>query len=192
MRPESEFTAPHPFAPHPEWWHAVDAESTEEEVGELVAAFVRALQPELVVETGTHIGRTTVKIARALRQNGHGHLVGLEVDAERALLATCRVQAEAPGWATVLRRSSLEFEPEAPIDLLFSDSAYEVRAQEIRRFRRWMTPRSIILIHDWTSGIRGHYRDIRADVEALRRDGVLDPVYVPTPRGLVVAAPRLG
>ena len=51
MRPESDFTAPHEYVPHPEWWHAADSDATEEEVGALIGALVRALQPEFVVET---------------------------------------------------------------------------------------------------------------------------------------------
>ncbi len=53
---ESTFTPPDPDCPRPDWWHARDAQATEDEVIELVAGFVRALQPELVLETGTYLG----------------------------------------------------------------------------------------------------------------------------------------
>lgn len=189
MYSESEFTAPHPYAPHPEWWHAADSEATEEEVGLLVYGLVRGLQPDFVVETGAHIGRTTLKIAEALQANGHGHAVSLEVVPERVEAARMLVHGGLVGsWVTVLEQSSLEYTPEQPIDFLFCDSLYELRPQEIKRFRPWLIPgRSIIAVHDWTSGIRGHYRDVRADLEELAAEGVVaSPLLLPTPRGLAL------
>lgn len=192
MQPESEFTQPHQYAPHPEWWHSADGEATEEEVGELIGALVRALQPESVIETGAHIGRTTVKIADALHRNGHGHCVSLETDHERVEAARKAVQGPLLGsWASVFEMSSLDYTPEHPVDFLFCDSLYELRPQEVKHFRPWLVPgRSIVAIHDWTSGIRGHYRDVRDDVERLRLQRVIDPIYLPTPRGLVLATVR--
>lgn len=189
MHPESDFTAPHQFAPHPEWWHSHDSEATEEEVGILIQGLIRALQPEFVVETGAHVGRTTVKIAEALHANGHGYGIALEVDAGRAAEARRAVQAPLLGsWVGVYEMSSLDFTPEQPIDFLFCDSLYELRPLEIKRFRPWLIPgRSVIAVHDWTSGIRGHYRDVRADLMELGAEGVItQPLFLPTPRGLAL------
>jgi hypothetical protein len=59
---EARFTPPRPDCPHPEWWTSTDDDSTECEVTALVAAFVVALQPELVIETGTAFGQTAEAI----------------------------------------------------------------------------------------------------------------------------------
>ena len=63
------------------WWHITAQESAEDEVSDLAGAFIRALQPEVVVETGTYTGQTAVRIGGALAVNGHGHLWTIEIDA---------------------------------------------------------------------------------------------------------------
>lgn len=49
-------------------------------------ALVRALQPEHVVETGTHFGLGSCAIAAALLRNGHGRLTTIDVDPEAGYL----------------------------------------------------------------------------------------------------------
>jgi predicted O-methyltransferase YrrM len=167
-------------APEPKWWHAPDSDSTECEVSELVA--------ELVIETGSAFGHTTALIAHALRRNGHGHLVSLEPDPGRAEVARSRVASYGLGaFCEVREQSSLDFTPPQEIDFAWFDSLYELRAEEFRRFRPWLSPGGIVAFHDWTSGLRGHYLDVRAEVEALAAEGLLRPVFVPSPRGIVVA-----
>jgi predicted O-methyltransferase YrrM len=182
--PESTWTRRHASCAHPEFWHAADGESTETEVATLIAAFVRALQPDLVVETGSAFGYTTERIGRALERNAHGHCESLEPDQERARIARKRC-GSLP--VTILERSSLDYEPPGPIDLLFSDSAYEVRRAEVERLSRWMERGAIVLIHDTTSAERGHHVDMRAEVRALEGAGLLRAIYLPTPRGLAIA-----
>lgn len=187
---EARFTSPHEACPNPTWWHAPDSESTEVEVSELIGALVRAIQPEYVIETGTAFGYTTAAIAGALERNGHGRLVTLEIDQERLQQAIGRV-AEVAGLPASVRvdfrlMSSLEFTPEHPIGFALFDSLYELRAREFRRYHPWMLPGTICAFHDWTSGLRGHYMDVRASIEELRMEGLLAPVYVPTPRGLAI------
>lgn len=67
---EARFTPPRPECPYPEWWTSTDVDSTECEVTALVAAFVVALQPELVIETGTAFGQTAEAIGHAVAANG--------------------------------------------------------------------------------------------------------------------------
>ena len=49
---EARFTSPSELCPHPERWTSRDIEATENEVLELVHGLIRALQPDLVLETG--------------------------------------------------------------------------------------------------------------------------------------------
>src|SRR5262245_31124580 len=130
MPTEATWTPPRTSCPHPEYWHAADSDSTEDEVGDLIAGLVTGLQPELVVETGSAFGYTTEKIGRALQANGHGLCCSLEIDEERAEIAAERC-AGLP--VAVSAESSLDFEPPARIDLLFSDSDYTLRRREVER-----------------------------------------------------------
>ena len=60
-------------------------------------ALVRAIQPEHVVETGTHLGLGSCAIAAALLRNGHGRLTTIDIEASSGYLIG------AP-WANVIDR----------------------------------------------------------------------------------------
>lgn len=192
---ESEFTAPHRACPHPEYWHAPDNDSSEVEVSELVGALVRAIQPELVIETGTAYGYTAREIARALTRNGHGRLISLDVDADRIAYAEQLLEAAVTEHSVerarfeMRRQSSLDYMPSEPIHFAWFDSLYELRAQEFKRYRAsdQLRAGTIVGFHDWTSGLRGHYMDVRKEVEGLAYEGWLRPIFIPTPRGVVLA-----
>lgn len=174
---ESRFTEARPDCPHPEHWHSADPDSTEQEVTELVAAMVRALQPEYVIETGSAFGQTSKAIGRALVKNGHGRLVTLETDPARAKRArrTCQ---RLP--VTVLETSSLEFTPEEPVDFLWIDSLLPLRAQELRRYAPYCSPRAVAGVHDTGPQHGGSQR-----LDPLVSEGVLSPLLtLPTPRGV--------
>jgi len=176
---EATWTAPRPDCPHPEWWHAADDDSTEIEVSELIAGFVRALQPEIVVETGTAWGQTAELIGRALRSNGHGRLYTTETNVERVVFATGRC-AGLP--VTVLNQESLSFTPPGPVGLAFFDSYIPIRVQEALALRPWLESGALLGFHD--CGPQHGYRD---EVEALADDGWLRMIYLPTPRGVMFA-----
>jgi hypothetical protein len=56
-------------------------------------AIVRALQPQLVVETGVHDGLGSALLLRALDLNGSGRLVGFDVDSGSGWLVPERLQS---------------------------------------------------------------------------------------------------
>jgi Methyltransferase domain len=60
-------------------------------------AIVRAIQPELVVEAGTHLGLGSCVIAAALLRNGHGRLTTIDIDPDAGHLIT-------QPWASVIDR----------------------------------------------------------------------------------------
>jgi predicted O-methyltransferase YrrM len=153
--------------------------ATEVEVTELVAAMVRALQPDYVVETGSWTGDTTEAIGHALARNGHGELVSLEIDEEKAALA----QARCGGLpVTVLNRSSMAWTPERPVDFAWFDSAPELRPQEFLRYSIAMHDRTVVGFHD-----TGEHHPVRGLLAPLERDGILAALYLPTPRGACFA-----
>jgi predicted O-methyltransferase YrrM len=177
--------------PHPERWHSADADSTEVEVSELVAAFVRALQPNLVVETGSAWGQTTTLIAEALFVNECGFLVSLETDPERWLATICRVDREEVGghWS-VLEESSLEWDPEpyvqdyGPIDLVFSDSYGPIRIPEVVRLLPFMRKDATVIFHDTAPEPEFPFRRMIED--ELVSTGIIRCVDLPTPRGVSI------
>lgn len=142
-------------------------------MSELVAAFVRALQPELVVETGTCWGWTALAIGEALARNGHGRLVTLEVDEAKCAAASER----CAGLPVEVRcQSSLTFDPGEPVGFAWFDSLLELRVAEFRRYQPWL---SIVGFHD-TSPNMG---TLAADVAALP----VAAINLPTPRGVTIA-----
>lgn len=175
---ESELTAPSPHCPSPHLWHAHDGMATEVEVLELVAAFVRALQPEVVVETGTHRGFGSEAIGIALAQNGHGHLYTTEIDEALHAEATERVIGLP---VTCLLQSALDFVPPGPIDFAWFDSETNLRVPEFRAYRQYMHDRTVVGFHD-TAPHHG-YRPTLDDLGIALLD-------LPTPRGVTFGRVR--
>lgn len=182
LRPESTWTAPRPDCPNPQWWHAADDDSTEIEVSILVAGLVRALQPDLVVETGTCWAQTALLIGRALRDNGHGYLATLETDPIRAGYSRAIVNGLP---VDVLQQPSLTYQPPEPIGFAWFDSLFELRAAEYLHYRPHLIPGTIVGFHD-----TGPHHPLRPDLDALEEQGLLKLLYLPTPRGVALAEVR--
>lgn len=177
--PESTWTAPRPDCPNPRWWSATDAHSTEIEVTELVGGFVRALQPEFVIETGTCWGQTAEAIGRALAVNGHGRLVTLDVEPEKVQYSAHRCEGLP---VDVLLCPSLSYTPPQPVDFAFFDSLTHLRPAEFRRYLPWMHDRTVVGFHD-----TGPQHPVRGLLRPLEAEGLIAPIYLPTPRGVCFA-----
>lgn len=175
--PESRWTPARPDCPHPEYWTSTDAHSTELEVSELVAAFVRALQPEYVIETGTCWGQTAELIGHALRMNRHGRLISLEVDQEKIEFSRNRCGGLP---VEITKCSSLEFTPTETIGFAWFDSLLDLRIPEFVRYREYLVPGSFIGFHD-TGPQFGAFGPMIATLPGIR------PVTLPTPRGVTFA-----
>lgn len=149
LGPESRWSKPNDWCPHPERWTSTDPQSTEVEVSALVAGFVRALQPDYVIETGSCLGQTTLAIATALAMNGQGHLDTLEIDPERAAFTRARLMhGLVDARVTVHEVSSLDFAPRGSVGFAWLDSRFELRVPEFERYRDWMGPGTIVGFHD--------------------------------------------
>lgn len=180
---EGRWTAPRVDCPHPERWHSADPDSTEFEVTELVAAMVTALQPDFVVETGAAFGQTAEAIGRALQRAGQGRLVSLEVDPGR--VASSRARCEGLP-VEVLQMPSLDYTPDAPVDFAFFDSLVDLRPEEFRRYLPHMHARTVVGFHD--TGPQHRVRDL---LRPLEEEGLITPLYLPTPRGVCFARVNL-
>lgn len=176
---EDRFTAPSVECPDPRYWHSHDDASTEVEVAELVAAFVRALQPEIAVETGSSFGYTAELIGAALALNGHGHLYTTDTDPQMVKLSRNRCVGLP---VTVVHSPSLEFAPPGPVGFAWLDSEPRYRIDEAHMLRPYFAPGAFIGIHDTAP-----HHNFRPAVEALCVEGWLRPIYLPTPRGVMFA-----
>jgi predicted O-methyltransferase YrrM len=182
-RTEDIFSAPTDVCPHPGYWHGYDTDSTEVEVTELVAAFVRTLQPEFVIETGTAFGYTAAAIGMALKLNGHGTLITLEPDTERCNIARTRC-ADLP--VSVIQTTSLAFIGQnirtslrRKIGFAWLDSLLEIRQHELDMMldAEWFTQGAVIGVHD-----TAYHHGIREEFECTVTG--LCALHLPTPRGV--------
>jgi len=178
-----------PECPNPERWHMYDSMTAEAEVLEFIQTLVMTIKPRLVVETGSFLGVSTVWIAKGLKANGFGKVISCEFDP--LVFAKAKEKMADSGladWIELRNESSLEMSVEGTIDLFFSDSDTPIRAAEVKRFLPQISPTGVILIHDASS----HMKVVREAAFDMEREGLLSCVFLPTPRGLVVAQKRHG
>jgi prolipoprotein diacylglyceryl transferase len=186
---QKEYHRATPECPHPERWRMFDGQTAEVEVLEFLKAMVTTLKPQLVVETGTFMGLSTVRIAEGLKQNGLGRVITCESDPVVFAQAQERIRASGLAkWIDARNQPSLELRVPGTIDLLFSDSDIPVREEEVRHFLPQMNPHGLILMHDASS----HVKTVREAALRLEQEGLISVVLLPTPRGLVVAQKRQG
>lgn len=181
MITEDQYTPPTSWCPSPERWHSTeDPESTETEVTGLVAAFVMAQQPDVVVETGTASAATAQEIALALKANNHGWLWTVEIDVDLAKAAREKLDGLP---VTVANIDSLTWDPPAPIDFAWIDSgAGDVRATEIRKWRHLFRAGAVIGIHDTAPTMGRHVT--RGLVEQISAEFGWPLITLRTPRGV--------
>lgn len=188
-RLQAEYHRATPECPHPERWSMYDSMTAEVEVLEFLRTVVTTIKPELVVETGTFSGISTVWIAEGLKANGRGKVITCEMDAVVYTKAKARIQESGlTDWIECRNESSLSMQVDGRIDVLFSDSDMPVREEEVRRFLPQMNPYGLILMHDASS----HLKQVREAALKLEAEGLISVVLLPTPRGLVVAQKRQG
>jgi predicted O-methyltransferase YrrM len=189
MELESRFTPSRKDCPHPERWHSPDSDSTEIEVSRLVAAFVGALRPDYVLETGSAFGQTAGEIGTVLYEAGVGHLVTFEVDDAR-VAATAGQVAGLP--VTVSHEESLtgiqrlvDLGPgRFPVGFAWLDSLFELRVPELEAIRPLLSPGAIVGVHD--CGEPGHtkYPGFSQEVATAAATLGFQRISLPTPRGV--------
>ncbi len=186
---QPEYHRPTPECPHPERWSMFDSMTAEAEVLEFLRTVVTTIKPELVVETGTFSGISTLWIAEGLKANGRGRVITCEFDPQVYENAMARItKSGLAEWIELRNESSLEMKIKGTIDLFFSDSDMPIREQEIRRFLPQINPYGLILMHDASS----HLKIVRDAALKLESEGLISVVLLRTPRGLVVAQKRAG
>jgi predicted O-methyltransferase YrrM len=186
---QPEYSQPTPECPHPERWRMYDSMTAEFEILDFLKALVVATKPEMVVETGTFLGTSTLRIAEGLRENGFGRVITCENDPK--VFEEAKKRFEKSGladWIELRNESSLEMKIEGTIDLLYCDSDLPLRETEVRWFLPQINPNGLILMHDASSSLK----TVREGARNLEREGLISVVLLPTPRGLVIAQKREG
>jgi predicted O-methyltransferase YrrM/glycosyltransferase involved in cell wall biosynthesis len=164
-------------------WSMFDGFTAETEVLDFLYTWVRLLKPERAIETGTWLGRSAVAIGSAMRDNGFGKLVSLEVDPEVAKYALTAVEsARLCDWVEVVVEKSLTFESQNELEFALLDSDIGVRAGEFRHFYEKLASGATIVFHDTGAQHAGLAEGIRE----LISEGRLVGSFFSTPRGIFV------
>ena len=175
--------------PHPERWRMFDTMTAEIEVLEFLKCLMTTVKPNIVVETGTFMGVSTVYMAEGIKQNGFGKIVTCEPDP--AVFAKAKEKIDSAGlqkWVDYRCQASLNLKVAGTIDVLFCDSMPELREPEVRYFLPQINPHGLILMHDASS----HLKTVREAALRMEQEGLISVVLLPTPRGLVMAQKRDG
>ena len=178
-----------PECPHPERWHMYDSMTAEAEVLEFLRTLVTTLKPELIVETGSFLGVSTLWMAEGMRSNGFGKIISCEFDP--VVFEKAKEKIAASGLAEFIElrnESSLEMKVDGTIDILFSDSDMPIREAEVKRYLPQIRSTGLILMHDASS----HLKVVRDAAFSLEAEGLVSCIFLPTPRGLVLAQKREG
>lgn len=128
-------------------------------------SLVRAVQPETVVETGTHLGLGSCAIAAALLRNGHGRLTTIDVDPDAGYLI-------GEPWAKIIDRragDSVALLAELrDVDMFLHDSlhTYDHEIRELTAIEPNLRDAAIVLsdnahdssaLSDWAERTKRHY-----------------------------------
>lgn len=189
--PESRWTIPTPTCPHPERWHSTDPDSTEVEVTALVWGLVRALQPDLVIETGSAWGQTAQAIGNALALNGQGHLLTFETDPPRIASTADRckhlpVQVVHTDSIEGLEGMIRSGEHRGTVGFAWLDSSFEDRLAELRLLRSLLSPGAVVAVHDAGEPGRAKHEEFSDALATVAFTNGLTRLSLPTPRGVTL------
>lgn len=182
MPTEDLYTPSSDWCKNPQYWHSDDNESTEQEVSVLVAAFVTALQPEFVLETGTAFGATTKLIGQALQKNGHGTCLSIEWDGNRCDIAkeVCHgLPVQIWGGHSLQYFEQEGYGFDQLIDFAWLDSGL-YRGPEIRYYYPYFSEGAIVGVHD----VGPQHAEVRRQILELQDEKLIAPIFLRTPRGV--------
>ena len=140
-------------------FHTFNGGGTEIESLNLLRSFIRLFKPSLVLETGTWNADGTVALGTALKENGFGKLISLEIDCQKAEKAKEKIQRLGLSeYVEVINQSSLDFienldTTKYKFDFAFFDSLPSLRPIEFKKFYGRGVLTDLIAFHD-TSRLR--------------------------------------
>lgn len=176
-------------------YHSFNDAGVECETGELLYAFIRILQPERVLETGTHWGIGTSYMALGLRDNAKGVIDTLEFLPEIQKVAIDRFNRL--GIADRVHSHLIDaakFQPPTNYDFILLDTEPQTRFAELIKYYDFLKHGGYIFIHDLhrhmhqiensEHGFAWPYGPLPEKIKELVREDKLRPFHFGTPRGL--------
>ena len=168
----------------------VDGLSAEVETLEFLAAFIRRLKPETVIECGTYRGISSVYMGKALKKNNSGHLHTIERDLDSCQLARQRLlKNELSEWVTVLNGSTATVTlPTGPYGIIFHDASrkYDELRAEFERFTTRLENGGFAFIHDSTFYESDESCRVRENCADFAAQNGLVHMSIPSARGLEI------
>lgn len=186
--------------PHPPGFKMFNTGGVEVEVAEFLYSFVRMIKPGFILETGTHLGVSSLYMALGCQDNNKGSIWTYEVIPELQLQARqLWIESGVQKLINSLLQPSLEADVPARvnIDLLFLDSEPQFRFDEFLKFWDHVSPGGFVLIHDLHPSLGHHgethhgiydwpYGDFRQKIGPLIKDHKVQTLSFPTPRGFSI------
>lgn len=174
---------------HPERYTARTPKSTEDQVIDLLWGAASAARVDFVLETGTHTGATSLRLAQAFQRWGCGHLDTIEANERHASEAKALLEGLP---ATVHLADANEWLPppgrEYGLAFFDTDDKGNLAGQFERFWRAGSLPAgAIVAFHD-----TGSAWPTRRTLEPLEADGVLSLVAFATPRGVSIGEVKRG
>jgi predicted O-methyltransferase YrrM len=136
-----------------------DGGGTEMEVLNFLRSLIALFKPTLVLETGTWNADGTVALGTAVKENGFGKVISLEIDFQRAEKARMKIHSLALSeYAEVINVPSLEYIEKLDgskykFDFAFFDSRPSIRPVEFQKLYDKGALTDIVAFHD-TSRLR--------------------------------------
>lgn len=138
-------------------WNIFDGKSSEKETGDFLYGIIRLTKPLLVIETGSYLGETTLKMAQALRENGFGKIISCDICSKSVESANkLLLENGVSDIAEVIKCTGLELIKKYgnEIDFAYIDScsdnvgALQSRGEEISELLKNIKDGKLIALHD--------------------------------------------
>jgi predicted O-methyltransferase YrrM len=149
-------------------WLDRDNESSTENESKLIGALVKAIEPKVCVETGTHTGCTTKEISIAKTKEGRLWTYDIE-----------ECDFEDDGIVNYVKGDSSKAVMPKKIDFAFLDACHETEfvIREFNHIKKNLNDGAVVVFHDYIPTDPGYV------TEAIRRLG-LNVIYIPTYYGM--------
>ena len=127
----------------------VDDGGVEVETGEFIYGLIRRIKPQQCFSTGVYTGISDLYTAKALQDNGFGHLTAIEyeqyhIDRAQELWNKMGVFQQI----TVIKSDSMLYKPDKQFQFMFLDTELYLRFKELVRFYPNLDEGGYVFIHD--------------------------------------------
>lgn len=176
-------------------YHSFNDAGVECETGEFLYGLVRILQPDKILETGTHHGIGAAYLGMGLRDNYSGHLDTLEFLQPNYDTAVTRMTTLGLNdFVTCHLIDAANFKPPSTYNLILLDTEPQTRFAELIKYWDYLEDGGFVFIHDLhrhmhqipneEHGFAWPFGKVPAFIKTLVNSGLIRPMHFPTPRGL--------